>query len=61
MKKEKYRFFQFTDTKGSEDFCRATDLILARAVFERYYPSVTGTIKEIFMSDYDPNKLQENS
>ena len=57
--KIRYRFFRFTDAEGNEDFCRATDVILAQAVFERYYPGVAGTVREIFMADWDPAKLKK--
>ena len=57
--KEKYRFFELiTDT--DEDFCRAPNKDFAEQVFERIYPNYQGIVFEVFMADWDPDKIKKN-
>lgn len=57
-----YRFWEFKSLNNKiEDYCRAQNLELARAVFKRHYPNyyLGENIREIFMKDYAPTRQQK--
>lgn len=61
MKRIKYRFFEFKTKNGFEDYCRASDLNLAKEVFKKFYSNKIGVVKEIFMEDYAPKRNKRDN
>ena len=56
----KPKFFEFVSSdKKIEDYCQAPNLEFAKEVFNKYYKEAAGTIKEIFMKDWDPDKIKK--